>query len=136
MTDDDRLGLFFEGGGEPWWPLLAPVIERHHEAETFIGAQRAKSIVPVRELTFQALKPKSSCQVACRGLRSESLPACRVCNRYRDVRQCLCRLAESAVWKGDVDSLHHQGCVHFAAQDREGDVDGRDPKAFDRPRVG
>ena len=59
MTDDDRLGLasLFEGGGEPWEPLLAPVLERHHEAEMFIGPQRGKSIVPVRELTFQALKP-------------------------------------------------------------------------------
>ena len=59
MTDDDRLGLasLFDGGGEAWRPLLAPVLERHAEAETFIGPQRAKTIVPVRELTFQALKP-------------------------------------------------------------------------------
>jgi uracil DNA glycosylase len=59
MTDEDRLALaaLFEGGGEPWQPLLAPVLARHHEAETFIGPQRDKTIVPLRELTFQALKP-------------------------------------------------------------------------------
>ena len=56
---DDLLGLteLFQGGGEPWLPLLKPVIEAQPNAAMFIGAQRSSKIVPVRELTFQALKP-------------------------------------------------------------------------------
>ncbi len=56
---DDPLALapLFEGGGEPWMPLLKPTIESLPNAATFIGPSREKSIVPVRELTFQALKP-------------------------------------------------------------------------------
>jgi uracil DNA glycosylase len=59
MPDDDFLSLaaLFDGGGEPWWPLLRPVLERQPEAPTFIGPGRSKAIVPIRELTFQALKP-------------------------------------------------------------------------------
>jgi len=60
VTESDPLSLvpLFEGGGEAWLPLLKPVLERAlPEATTFIGPNRAKSIVPVRELTFQALKP-------------------------------------------------------------------------------
>lgn len=60
MTDpDDPLALapLFEGGGEPWLPLLRPAIERQAEAAQFIGPGRDKAVVPVRELTFQALKP-------------------------------------------------------------------------------
>jgi uracil DNA glycosylase len=63
MTDnpspDDPLALteLFRGGGEPWLPLLKPAIERLPDAPTFIGPKRPKTIVPVRELTFQALKP-------------------------------------------------------------------------------
>jgi uracil DNA glycosylase len=37
--------------------VLKPAIEAQPEAGTFIGPQRAQTIVPVRELTFQALKP-------------------------------------------------------------------------------
>ena len=56
---DDPLALaeLFEGGGEPWLPLLKPVIEAQPNAATFIGPNRSPSVVPVRELTFQALKP-------------------------------------------------------------------------------
>jgi uracil DNA glycosylase len=56
---EDPLGLaeLFAGGGEPWLPLLKPVIEAQHSAPQFIGPQRSSQIVPVRELTFQALKP-------------------------------------------------------------------------------
>ncbi|MFB7268699.1 uracil-DNA glycosylase, partial [Streptomyces nojiriensis] len=56
---DDPLGLaeLFEGGGEPWLPLLKPVIEAQPDAAAFIGAGRSPETVPVRELTFQALKP-------------------------------------------------------------------------------
>jgi uracil DNA glycosylase len=56
---DDPLALaeLFNGGGEPWLPLLKPVIEAHPAAATFIGANRGPNVVPVRELTFQALKP-------------------------------------------------------------------------------
>lgn len=56
---DDPLGLadLFNGGGEPWLPLLKPVIEAQPAAATFIGPGRSPQVVPVRELTFQALKP-------------------------------------------------------------------------------
>lgn len=56
----DPLGLaaLFAGGAERWHALLAPQIERDAEAATFLGPGRAASIVPVRELTFQALKPR------------------------------------------------------------------------------
>lgn len=55
----DPLGLaaLFQGGGEPWLPLLKPVIEAQPAAPTFIGPGRSSKVVPVRELTFQALKP-------------------------------------------------------------------------------
>jgi acetoin utilization deacetylase AcuC-like enzyme/uracil DNA glycosylase len=58
-SPDDPLALaeLFRGGGEPWLPLLKPTIERRPNAATFIGPGRPKGIVPVRELTFQALKP-------------------------------------------------------------------------------
>lgn len=58
-TADDPLALdgLFAGGGEPWMPLLKPTIEAQPEADDFIGPHRDQSIVPVRELTFQALKP-------------------------------------------------------------------------------
>ncbi|MFJ3161263.1 ADP-ribosyltransferase domain-containing protein [Streptomyces kanasensis] len=56
---DDPLGLtdLFKGGGEPWLPLLKPVIEAQPDAAGFIGQGRSPEVVPVRELTFQALKP-------------------------------------------------------------------------------
>ncbi|MFJ8209412.1 ADP-ribosyltransferase domain-containing protein [Streptomyces sp. NPDC096033] len=55
----DPLGLtgLFQGGGEPWLPLLKPVIEAQPGAAQFIGQGRSPEVVPVRELTFQALKP-------------------------------------------------------------------------------
>ncbi|MGW3658776.1 ADP-ribosyltransferase domain-containing protein [Streptomyces sp. NPDC005151] len=55
----DPLGLagLFTGGGEPWLPLLGPVIEAQPGAADFIGPKRSPEVVPVRELTFQALKP-------------------------------------------------------------------------------
>ncbi|WP_326564114.1 ADP-ribosyltransferase domain-containing protein [Micromonospora peucetia] len=56
---DDPLALadLFTGGGEPWLPLVKPVIEAQPDAATFIGPGRSPMVVPVRELTFQALKP-------------------------------------------------------------------------------
>ncbi|MFI6033099.1 hypothetical protein ACIBBD_02730 [Streptomyces sp. NPDC051315] len=56
---DDPLALaeLFQGGGEPWLPLLKPVIEAQRDAASFIGPGRGPDVVPVRELTFQALKP-------------------------------------------------------------------------------
>lgn len=56
---NDPLGLtdLFKGGGEPWLPLLKPVIEAQPDAAEFIGQGRSPEVVPVRELTFQALKP-------------------------------------------------------------------------------
>ncbi|GCD92724.1 ADP-ribosyltransferase domain-containing protein [Embleya hyalina] len=56
-NDPLALAALFEGGGEPWLPLLKPVIEAQSEAAAFIGAGRGPEVVPVRELTFQALKP-------------------------------------------------------------------------------
>ena len=49
--------LFEGGGGAPWYPILKPVIEAQPDAADFIGPARDAKIVPVRELTFQALKP-------------------------------------------------------------------------------
>ncbi|WP_236242699.1 ADP-ribosyltransferase domain-containing protein [Streptomyces sp. CC228A] len=55
--DPLALAGLFEGGGEPWLPLLKPVIEAQPDAAAFIGPGRGQDVVPVRELTFQALKP-------------------------------------------------------------------------------
>ncbi|MET9930941.1 MULTISPECIES: ADP-ribosyltransferase domain-containing protein [unclassified Streptomyces] len=55
--DPLRLTELFGGGGEPWLPLLGPVIEAQPGAADFIGPKRSPEVVPVRELTFQALKP-------------------------------------------------------------------------------
>ncbi|WP_030299757.1 ADP-ribosyltransferase domain-containing protein [Streptomyces katrae] len=56
---NDPLGLteLFKGGGEAWLPFLKPVIEAQPDAARFIGQGRSPEVVPVRELTFQALKP-------------------------------------------------------------------------------
>ncbi|MFF5701911.1 ADP-ribosyltransferase domain-containing protein [Streptomyces sp. NPDC012794] len=56
-NDPLALAELFKGGGEPWFPLLKPVIEAQPNAAAFIGAGRGPDVVPVRELTFQALKP-------------------------------------------------------------------------------
>lgn len=56
-ADPLKLTELFAGGGEPWLPVLKPVIEAQPRAADFIGPKRESSIVPVRELTFQALKP-------------------------------------------------------------------------------
>ncbi|MBO1330133.1 ADP-ribosyltransferase domain-containing protein [Streptomyces sp. VRA16 Mangrove soil] len=56
-ADPLALAELFKGGGEPWLPLLKPVIEAQPGAASFIGPGRAPDVVPVRELTFQALKP-------------------------------------------------------------------------------
>lgn len=56
-NDPLALAELFRGGGEPWLPLLKPVIESRVDAGEFIGPGRGPGVVPVRELTFQALKP-------------------------------------------------------------------------------
>ncbi|MEQ4720226.1 ADP-ribosyltransferase domain-containing protein [Nonomuraea sp. B19D2] len=56
-NDPLALAELFQNGGEPWLPLLKPVIEAQPAAATFIGPGRSPQVVPVRELTFQALKP-------------------------------------------------------------------------------
>ncbi|GAA3507485.1 ADP-ribosyltransferase domain-containing protein [Streptomyces showdoensis] len=56
-TDPLALTGLFTGGGEPWLPVLKPVIEARADAAAFIGPGRSPQVVPVRELTFQALKP-------------------------------------------------------------------------------
>ena len=45
------------GHGSTWRAVLQPVLESLTDAPSFIGPARDKGIVPVRELTFQALKP-------------------------------------------------------------------------------
>ncbi|MFE3503972.1 ADP-ribosyltransferase domain-containing protein [Kitasatospora sp. NPDC059160] len=56
-NDPLALAELFRGGGEPWLPVLKPVIEAQPGAASFIGPERGSEVVPVRELTFQALKP-------------------------------------------------------------------------------
>ncbi|MET9068531.1 ADP-ribosyltransferase domain-containing protein [Streptosporangium sandarakinum] len=56
-NDPLALAELFKGGGEPWLPLLKPVVEAQPDAAAFIGPGRGPQVVPVRELTFQALKP-------------------------------------------------------------------------------
>ncbi|MEU8621605.1 ADP-ribosyltransferase domain-containing protein [Streptomyces sp. NPDC048623] len=56
-NDPLALAELFSGGGEPWLPVLKPVIEARPDAAQFIGPGRSPQVVPVRELTFQALKP-------------------------------------------------------------------------------
>ncbi|WP_460065194.1 ADP-ribosyltransferase domain-containing protein [Streptomyces sp. YKOK-I1] len=56
-NDPLALADLFKGGGEPWLELLKPVIEAQPGAASFIGPGRGPDVVPVRELTFQALKP-------------------------------------------------------------------------------
>lgn len=58
-NDPLALAELFAGGGEPWLPLLKPVIEAQPGAAAFIGPGRGQDVVPVRELTFQALKPNA-----------------------------------------------------------------------------
>ncbi|MCN9243798.1 ADP-ribosyltransferase domain-containing protein [Streptomyces sp. RY43-2] len=58
-SDPLALAELFKGGGEPWLPLLKPVIEAQPDAASFIGPSRSPEVVPVRELTFQALKPNA-----------------------------------------------------------------------------
>jgi uracil DNA glycosylase len=57
-NDPLRLKELFDGGGEPWLPLLGPTLAQRPNAADFIGPDRPKTVVPVRELTFQALKPR------------------------------------------------------------------------------
>ena len=59
MAQDDpfKLAELFDGGGEEWGRLLIPLLERQADVAAFLAPTRAKTVVPVRELTFQALKP-------------------------------------------------------------------------------
>eukprot|EP00928_Gymnodinium_smaydae_P042307 TRINITY_DN28501_c0_g1_i1.p1 TRINITY_DN28501_c0_g1~~TRINITY_DN28501_c0_g1_i1.p1 ORF type:complete len:693 (-),score=102.40 TRINITY_DN28501_c0_g1_i1:185-2065(-) len=60
-SSSDTLGLkaLFEGGGHgaAWDAVLRPILEGLPQAAKYIGPGRDKRMVPVRELTFQALKP-------------------------------------------------------------------------------
>lgn len=49
--------LFAGGWGHIWEPVIKSVIEKLYGAESYLGPDRDKSAMPVRELTFQALKP-------------------------------------------------------------------------------
>ncbi|EDQ86064.1 uncharacterized protein MONBRDRAFT_11392 [Monosiga brevicollis MX1] len=55
-ADDLDLPALFNDGGEAWLPLLESTIRSQPSVQDFLGKGRASSIVPVRELTFQALK--------------------------------------------------------------------------------
>ncbi|CAJ1437134.1 unnamed protein product, partial [Effrenium voratum] len=65
-TTEDPLVLapLFEGMGHGavWRRILAPVLEAQSTAPNFIGPSRDKRIIPIRELTFQALKPNPPAQ--------------------------------------------------------------------------
>ncbi len=50
------LSALFSGGAEAWEPLLSPALVASPDVHTFLAPTRAREIVPVRELTFQALK--------------------------------------------------------------------------------
>lgn len=53
-----NLGPVFLGQhGKDWQASIASVLEAAPDAAVFIGPNRDKTIMPVRELTFQALKP-------------------------------------------------------------------------------
>ena len=52
-----QLDKLFDGAPKEWREALLPVLENAPDASTFIGASRSKDILPLRELTFQALKP-------------------------------------------------------------------------------
>lgn len=58
-ADPLALAPLFGGGGRggEWEPILHNLISGLPKAAEFIGPSRNKGIVPVRELTFQALKP-------------------------------------------------------------------------------
>ncbi|KAJ9457564.1 Uracil-DNA glycosylase [Diplonema papillatum] len=53
----DELSVLFDGCSAVWQPALRPAIEKSGRWKAFLGASRDRCIVPVRELTFQALKP-------------------------------------------------------------------------------
>lgn len=59
QANDDpfKLAELFDGGGEDWGKILIPLLEKQKDTATFLSPSRAKTVVPVRELTFQALKP-------------------------------------------------------------------------------
>ena len=62
MTDHKLAELFDSEngeGGEAWGRVLIPVLEKQKDLATFLGTDRAKTVVPLRELTFQALKPNA-----------------------------------------------------------------------------
>jgi uracil DNA glycosylase len=57
-TDDLHLdALFADGHGDAWQEPLGALLAAQPESARFIGPKRDKSILPLRELTFQALKP-------------------------------------------------------------------------------
>eukprot|EP01060_Flectonema_neradi_P039709 TRINITY_DN8847_c0_g1_i1.p1 TRINITY_DN8847_c0_g1~~TRINITY_DN8847_c0_g1_i1.p1 ORF type:complete len:558 (+),score=73.15 TRINITY_DN8847_c0_g1_i1:60-1733(+) len=53
---DDISKLFAGGHGFTWEPLLRPAIENQSNWREIIGPDRDRSIVPIREMTFQAIK--------------------------------------------------------------------------------
>lgn len=60
MTDLKLAELF--DGADAWGEALLPLLTRQPDVATYLGPTRSKAIVPVRELTFQALKPNPPAQ--------------------------------------------------------------------------
>ena len=53
---DEISELFVGGHGLSWEPILRPVIEEQSNWKDIIGQHRDRSIVPIRQMTFQAIK--------------------------------------------------------------------------------
>jgi len=49
--------LFSGSHGDSWKPVLTEALEHASNAPAFVGPNRSPDIMPLRELTFQALKP-------------------------------------------------------------------------------
>ena len=55
--DPYQLVPLFKGGGGVWAKALKGVLEQQPDVAKILGPKRGTDVVPVRELTFQALKP-------------------------------------------------------------------------------
>ncbi|MFG3343905.1 ADP-ribosyltransferase domain-containing protein [Streptomyces sp. NPDC048018] len=132
----DPLGLtgLFTGGGEPWLPVLQPVIEARPGAAEFIGPGRSPQVVPVRELTFQALKPNPphKWKVVAFGQnpypRPESATGIAMFdntfNDWKDsqfgrVVSIRCLIKAAAMWKYGIDRKTPVGEVRALLKERE-----------------
>eukprot|EP00045_Choanoeca_perplexa_P010377 m.104703 g.104703 ORF g.104703 m.104703 type:complete len:568 (-) comp15257_c0_seq1:88-1791(-) len=116
---DDPLNLvaLFAQGGEVWLPLLRDTIQSQPNVDTFLGTKRSSAIVPVREMTFQALKanPPSKWNVVIFGQnpypRIESATGVAMLDntfkswtdkRFGSVTSMRCIMKAATMWKHDV----------------------------------